>query len=111
MTDDRPFRHLFNDESYNSTVNYPINAAQIIRDSTSCIASSIFKPKPKVQALSIFSRAAKAIAEPIIWDFPPIQTNHPLYLILSIKRKKAPKGKYESPWSLHMRSFWKILFI
>jgi hypothetical protein len=24
---------------------------------------------------------------------------------------KAPKGKAETPWSLHMRSFWKILFI
>jgi len=25
--------------------------------------------------------------------------------------KKAPKGKSESPWSLHMISFWKITFI
>jgi hypothetical protein len=27
------------------------------------------------------------------------------------QRKKAPKGKSESLWSLHMRSFWKITFI
>jgi len=26
-------------------------------------------------------------------------------------KKKAPKGQPESPWSLHMRSFWKITFI
>jgi hypothetical protein len=26
-------------------------------------------------------------------------------------KKKAPKGKSESPWSLHIRSFWKIHFI
>jgi hypothetical protein len=26
-------------------------------------------------------------------------------------KKKAPKGQPESPWSLHMRSFWKIHFI
>jgi hypothetical protein len=25
--------------------------------------------------------------------------------------KKAPKGKSETPWSLHIRSFWKITFI
>jgi len=25
--------------------------------------------------------------------------------------KKAPKGKSESPWSLHIRSFWKTHFI
>jgi hypothetical protein len=25
--------------------------------------------------------------------------------------KKAPKRISESPWSLHMRSFWKITFI
>jgi hypothetical protein len=25
--------------------------------------------------------------------------------------RKAPKGKSESPWSLHIRSFWKIRFI
>jgi hypothetical protein len=24
------------------------------------------------------------------------------------KAKKAPKEKSESPWSLHIRSFWKI---
>jgi hypothetical protein len=27
------------------------------------------------------------------------------------EEKKAPKGRSKSPWSLHMRSFWKILFI
>jgi hypothetical protein len=27
------------------------------------------------------------------------------------QRKKAPKGKSESPWSLHIRSFWKTHFI
>ena len=27
------------------------------------------------------------------------------------QRRKAPKGNSESPWSLHMRSFWKITFI
>ena len=26
-------------------------------------------------------------------------------------RRKAPKGKSESPWGLHIRSFWKIHFI
>jgi hypothetical protein len=26
-------------------------------------------------------------------------------------KRKAPKGTSESPWSLHIRSFWKILFI
>jgi len=25
--------------------------------------------------------------------------------------KKAPKGSFKSPWSLHIRSFWKTLFI
>jgi hypothetical protein len=25
--------------------------------------------------------------------------------------EKAPKGISESPWSLHMRSFWKTHFI
>jgi len=24
---------------------------------------------------------------------------------------KAPKGRSESPWSLHTRSFWKVQFI
>jgi hypothetical protein len=27
------------------------------------------------------------------------------------QRKKAPKGKSESPWSLHIGSFWKTYFI
>jgi hypothetical protein len=27
------------------------------------------------------------------------------------KVKKAPKGISESPWSLHIRCFWKIHFI
>jgi hypothetical protein len=27
------------------------------------------------------------------------------------KAKKAPKGKSESPWSLHIRSSWKTHFI
>jgi len=31
------------------------------------------------------------------------------YLLSAIK--KAPKGKSETPWSLHMRPFWKIRFI
>jgi hypothetical protein len=26
-------------------------------------------------------------------------------------KKKAPKGKSESAWSLHIRSFWKTHFI
>jgi hypothetical protein len=26
------------------------------------------------------------------------------------KGKKAPKGSSESPWSLYMRSFWKMAF-
>jgi hypothetical protein len=26
------------------------------------------------------------------------------------QEKRAPKGKSESPWSLHIRSFWKIRF-
>jgi len=27
------------------------------------------------------------------------------------QKRKAPKGNSESPWSLHIRSFWKIHFI
>jgi len=27
------------------------------------------------------------------------------------QRKKTPKGKSESPWSLHIGSFWKTHFI
>jgi hypothetical protein len=27
------------------------------------------------------------------------------------QRRKAPKGNSESPWSLHIRSFWKTHFI
>jgi hypothetical protein len=27
------------------------------------------------------------------------------------KKLKAPKGNSESPWSLHIRSSWKIKFI
>jgi len=30
---------------------------------------------------------------------------------LITKASKAPKGKSESPWSLHNGSFWKIHFI
>ena len=28
-----------------------------------------------------------------------------------MKTRKAPEGNSESPWSLHIRSFWKIHFI
>jgi hypothetical protein len=37
-----------------------------------------------------------------------------VYKIKKIKggqSRKAPKGRSESPWSLHTRSFWKIHFI
>jgi hypothetical protein len=27
------------------------------------------------------------------------------------KKRKAPRGKSEFPWSLHIRSFWKTHFI
>jgi hypothetical protein len=30
---------------------------------------------------------------------------------LLLRRKKAPKGKSETPWSHHIRSFWIIRFI
>jgi hypothetical protein len=26
-------------------------------------------------------------------------------------KEKAPKGNYDSPWSLHIGTFWKIHFI
>jgi hypothetical protein len=32
-------------------------------------------------------------------------------IIQGRQRRKAPKGNSESPWSLHMRSFWKTHFI
>jgi len=31
--------------------------------------------------------------------------------MITQEKIKAPKGKSESPWSLHIRSFWKIHFI
>jgi hypothetical protein len=31
--------------------------------------------------------------------------------ISSGTKKKDSEEKYKSPWSLHMRSFWKITFI
>jgi hypothetical protein len=33
------------------------------------------------------------------------------FLFFGHQTRKAPKGKSESPWSLHIRSFWKTHFI
>jgi hypothetical protein len=32
-----------------------------------------------------------------------------IYAIEYFRNEKALKGKSESPWSLHIRSFWKII--
>jgi hypothetical protein len=40
-----------------------------------------------------------------------LKTNKRIILPQERQRKKAPKGSSESPWSLHIRSFWKIHFI
>jgi hypothetical protein len=44
----------------------------------------------------------------------PFVTPFPIKRMVKPERnakRKAPKGTSEPPWSLHLRSFWKILFI
>ena len=76
MANDRPLRYLFKEQSNDPAVNQPVNATQMVRNSTPCIASLLTKPKTEIQTLRIFSGAAKAIASPIIRDFVLIQVNH-----------------------------------
>ncbi len=59
-------------------MNQSVNATQMVRNSTPCIASLLSKPKAEIQTLRIFSGAAKAIASPKVRDFVLIQVNHPL---------------------------------
>lgn len=76
MANDRPLRYLFKEQSNDPAVNQPVNATQMVRNSTPCIASLLCQLEAEIQTLRIFSGAAKAIASPIIWDFVLIQLYH-----------------------------------